>query len=167
MLAAARATREALDALLPLHHEGESDDAMFDRHLALAEPTATGNHLAAPYIRLIAHLHDGAIVGGFNLNTITRGLEWKADINWWVATPFAGRGLATEGVSAVVRFALADLPDGLGLHAVHAWITRDNVASARVAVKAGLMRAGEENSYVSTGGRWVLHDLYIVRASST
>jgi RimJ/RimL family protein N-acetyltransferase len=90
--------------------------------------------------------------GGFNLNAITRGLELKADITWWVAAPLCGRGLATEGVAALLAHALEDLPRGLGLHQVQAWISRDNEASIRLAQRVGLRRQGDTQSYLQTGG---------------
>lgn len=162
-LAAAHASRAELNETLPLHLDGESDEVMFQRQLRLAAPAAGHLHISAPYVRLVAIMPDGRVAGGFNINAITRGLEYKADVNWWVATPLTGAGLATEGLAALLRHAMADLPGGLGLQTVHAWITRGNAASIRVAQKAGFLRAGEEKSYVSTGGRWLLHDLYICR----
>jgi [ribosomal protein S5]-alanine N-acetyltransferase len=161
-LEAARAGAEALARFLPLHLKDETDDAMFDRLLRLARAGVAG---AGPeWLRMIAVLEDGRIAGGFNLNAISRGLEWKADINWWVRSDLTGKGYATEGVAALLAHAFADLPAGLGLHRVDAWITRDNPASRRVAEKAGLRRQGEETSYLLTDStRWVLHELYSAR----
>jgi [ribosomal protein S5]-alanine N-acetyltransferase len=159
-LAAARASRESLDSLFPLWRDGESDDSMFDRQHELARPAAATGFRSARYLRLVGVLTDGQIAGGFHMNAIVRGLEGTADLTWWVASPLEGRGLATEGLSAMADFALGDLPDGLGIQQVHASISRDNRASARVAEKAGFRRAGEERTYLSTGDSWVLHDLY-------
>jgi [ribosomal protein S5]-alanine N-acetyltransferase len=160
-LMAVRLSRESVQPHLPLYKGEETDEAMFARHLELSAPAAAPMFRSARYLRLVGVLPGGEIVGGFNLNAITRNLEWTADINWWVATGHVGRGLATQGVTALTRFALADIPGGLGLHKVCAWISRENVASTRVALKAGFQKAGEENSYLSTGGNWVLHDLYV------
>jgi [ribosomal protein S5]-alanine N-acetyltransferase len=163
-LRAAAASRGALAGIMPLHQNDESDEAMFQRHLRMAQQALRA---AAPgYVRLIGILDDGQIAGGFNINAIARGLEWRADLNWWIVSPQSGRGLATEAVSAVVHYALADLPLGLGLHRLDAWITRENLASIRVAEKAGLLLQGDEHTYLSTGGRWVLHHLYTAKASA-
>jgi ribosomal-protein-alanine N-acetyltransferase len=160
-LDAARASAEALARFMPLHMKDENDDAMFERHLKLAHAAAAGPE----WVRMVGVLEDGRIAGGFNLNGISRGLEWKADINWWVRSDLTGRGYATEGVKALLAHAFADLPAGLGLHRVDAWVTRDNPASRRVAEKAGLQRQGEETSYQLTDStRWVLHELYTARA---
>ena len=144
-----------------LFRPGEPDGALFERQLRLA---AAGD-ASGTAMRRVAFL-DGRLVGAFNLNTIARGLEPVADANWWVSAEAAGRGLATEGLAAIVAHALADLPAGLGLWSVRAWITRDNGASIRVAAKAGLRRAGDERSYLQTGEHWVMHDLYERRADT-
>jgi ribosomal-protein-alanine N-acetyltransferase len=127
---------------------------------------AAAGEASATAMRRVAFL-DGRLIGAFNLNTIARGLEPVGDANWWVSAEAAGRGLATEGLIAMVEHALADLPAGLGLWSVRAWITRDNAASVRVAAKAGFRRAGDERSYLQTGEQWVMHDLYERRAEPT
>jgi RimJ/RimL family protein N-acetyltransferase len=155
-LEAVTSSRAELLAKMPMHKEGESDAAMFARQLRMVSQ----EQAAGQCFRCIGVLEDGRIAGGFNLNAISRGLEWQCDITWWVATPLTGCGLATEGVSALVDHALGDLPAGLGLHQVHAWITRENEASIRVAKKAGLLRRGEAQSYLDTGASWAVHDKY-------
>lgn len=159
-LRSARASAEALAKSMPLYREGESDDQMFDRQIrAMAVDGAAGR-----CFRTVGILGDGRIAGGFNLNAITRGLEFRADITWWIASDLTGRGLASEGVRALLDYGLADLPDGLGLHTIAAWITDDNTVSMRVAEKAGLVRQPQEKSYLDTGNRWALHQLFVRRA---
>ncbi len=153
---AVRSSREELAARMPISKEGESDEQILDRQFRImGEEQAAGQ-----CFRCVGILEDGRIAGGFNLNAISRGLECQADLAWWIATPLVGRGLATEGVRALIEHALADLPEGLGLHQVHAWITRDNPASVRVAEKAGLIKRPETTSYLNTGATWAVHDKY-------
>ena len=162
-LAAVAVSRPALDRFLPLHIDAdESDEAMFARQLELARIGASG---AKEWLRFVAVLDDGTIAGGFNLSAISRGLEWRADINWWTASTLTGRGLASEGGAAIIEHALADLPGGLGLSELHGWITRENVACAAIARKLGFERQGDEKTFLLTdSSRWVLHDLWIRRA---
>ena len=62
----------------------------------------------------------------------------------WLYTPSAwGRGLATEGATAAVRFCLEDL----GRPEVISIATLDNLASHRVMRKAGLEWAGVRRWY--------------------
>ena len=155
-LAAVNASRAELDAYMPLHRPGETDAAMFDRQLAIVQREQASGQC----FRCIGMLDDGRVVGGFHLNAISRGLELKADITWWVTTPLCARGLATEGVAALLEHGLADLPRGLGLHQVQAWITGDNAASLRLAARVGLLRQGDRQSYLQTGERWAVHAMY-------
>ena len=155
-IGAVQSSRRELHACMPVHKEGETDVQMFTRQLrVVGEEQAAGK-----CFRCVGVLEDGRIAGGFNLNAISRGLEWRADLAWWVATPLTGRGLATEGVTALLDHALADLPVGLGLHRVHAWITRENAASVRVAEKAGMVLDAGARSFLDTGSNWALHDRY-------
>jgi len=159
-LRSARVSAEALTVFMPLHRGEETDDQMFDRQIrAMAVEGAAGR-----CYRCVGLLTDGRIAGGFNLNAISRGLEVRADITWWIASDLTGKGLASEGVDAMLRFALDDFPDGLGLHTVSAWITEDNAASMRVAEKVGLRKQGEERSYLDTGNRWALHHMFVRNA---
>lgn len=146
-----------LEGLFPLHEPGESDDAYFDRMLdAAAEGDARGNAW-----RRVALLGDGSIVGCFHLNAITRGLAWEADASWWIAREHTGRGLATEGVRAMLDHAFEPLPAGLGLHAVHCGISPGNAASRRVAEKCGFRCVPDRQSYLKVGPNWVMHDFFI------
>jgi len=151
-----RETRRDLDRWCPLHRLGESDDAMFNRQLQAA---GTGERTGRAW-RRIGTLPDGRIVGGFNLNAIARGLEFEADANWWVAPRFAGQGLATLGVRALLRQAFEDLPAGLGLLRIHAGISADNPASARVAAKAGFRRQPGLRSYLNINNEWQSFDAW-------
>lgn len=158
-LRAVRNSAASLDAFMPLLRAGETEDQMFDRQLAAMRVEGA----AGKCFRTVGVLQDGRIAGGFNLNAISRGLELRADITWWIATDLCGRGLATEGVAALLAYALADMPRGLGLHTVWAWITDDNPASIRVAQRVGLTRQAQERSFIDTGNRWALHQLYARR----
>jgi RimJ/RimL family protein N-acetyltransferase len=109
--------------------------------------------------RRIAVLSDGRIAGAFNLNDIRRGLEFDADANWWISADQVGQGLGAEGLRAVLDFALADLPRGLGLQRVHAAIMPSNCASIRLARHVGLRQGGGKAS-IRLCDRWVLHEIY-------
>jgi RimJ/RimL family protein N-acetyltransferase len=138
VLAAVRNSRETLDARIPLNRPGETDEAMFARWVESA--MESDNNRSA--WRRAAFLENGTFVGLFNLIRIEFGLEWGCEANWWVDRRFTGRGYATEGVGALLRFATGDVPLGLGLHRVRAMIQPTNAASMRVAEKAGFRETG-------------------------
>lgn len=138
VLAALRHSRETLEGRIPLNRPGESDEALFVRWLETA--AETDNNRTA--WRRAAFLENGHLVGLFNLIKIEHGLERGCEANWWVDRRFCGRGYATEGVEALIAFALADLPVGLGLTRVRAMIQPTNHASLRIAAKVGLRDTG-------------------------
>ncbi len=155
-------SRAQLERFAPVHLEGETDEDLFARLVRQAEEGASRGIAERRFAILNDALPGGRrLAGVFNLNAISRGLEAKADATWWVASDAAGRGLGTEGVRAILGHALDDLPRGLGLHAVHAWISPDNEASVRIARRLGFRRPAEGRSYVQTGSRWSLHELWV------
>jgi len=149
--------RSSIEHWIPLHQDGETDDAFFDRQLRLcARGDANGRGC-----RRLGVSADGTILGVFCLNSISRGLAWEADAIWWVDSLRAGRGVATAGVRALLDHAFADLPGGLGLHGVHCGIEPENAASVRVAQKCGFLHMPDRKSHLKVGERWVVHEFYL------
>ncbi len=64
--------------------------------------------------------------------------EQVGELSWAVFTGMRGRGLATRAVRLLVGYAFAEL----GLLRVEAYVQPGNVASLRVAMRAGLRREG-------------------------
>lgn len=64
--------------------------------------------------------------------------QFKADVGYGLARPFWGRGIATEALSSIVGWALAQE----SIYRVWALCDVDNVASARVLEKVGMQREG-------------------------
>ncbi|MDX9911357.1 MAG: GNAT family N-acetyltransferase [Phycisphaerales bacterium] len=160
-LDALRASRAELDRWMPLHLEGETDDRLFDRQVRLCRD----GERARTCWRRVAILDDaspaaGAIAGQFNINAISRGLEWGADVNWWVRTDLCSRGYASEAARALIDHAFAPLPRGLGLHRLSCGIVPDNQASVRLARRLGFARRGDERTYLASGSTWMLHELW-------
>jgi [ribosomal protein S5]-alanine N-acetyltransferase len=155
-LALIDASREHLARFSELHLPGESDGALFERQVRL---TAEGEVTGRACRRMIVG-PGGALLGACNFNAIRRGLSLEADLNWWLGAGHTGRGYASEAIGAMVRYALADLPDGLGLHRVLACIQEANSASIRLAERLGFEPLGEERTTLHTGGHWDLHRVY-------
>lgn len=65
-----------------------------------------------------------------------------ADLGFWMVPSFRGRGLLTEACQAVLDFALASEPEGMGLRRVGWNALAGNHASARVAQKLGFRFEG-------------------------
>lgn len=102
-------------------------------------------------------LFDGdRLVGRFNLAGIVRGPFQSAGLGYWVDGAYAGRGLASTAVQAIVEMAR----DELGLHRIEASTLLHNAASQRVLLKAGFQQIGMAPRYLQIAGKWQDHNLY-------
>jgi RimJ/RimL family protein N-acetyltransferase len=69
----------------------------------------------------------------------------QAEVGYWAHPDARGRGVTTEGVMLAVRHALLPIEDGgLGLPRVLLRAADGNIASQRVAEKAGFTRTGRD-----------------------
>lgn len=157
-----RESRQHLERFSPLHMPDETDDQLFDRQLALA----TEGEAAGKACRRAVIDRDGSIVGACNINAIRRGLSWEGDANCWLAASAEGKGYATEGMVGLLNYTFADLPDGLGLHRVIAWMQSDNARSERMIERLGFIRGGAERSFLHAGGQWKLHEKLVMTPES-
>lgn len=155
-------SREHLAPWEPLRPPGLTLEQFFDQQLARAERAAADGTSA----RMVGLLDDGRggtpsrIAGFFSLNNIVRGVFLNADAGWSVSVDCIGRGIATEGVSALLDIAFAPPPLGLGLHRVQANIQPPNVRSVRVAEKCGMRREGMALQMIQIAGEWRDHWMY-------
>lgn len=161
-------SREHLGRYSPLHREGESDQELFTRYLAHSTAAlATGRAWrVGAFSRAEVDTGRAAprLIGLVNLNDLIRGLECQAEANWWIAADCLRRGFAAEAVSAVVQHAFSDLPRGLGLQRVVALITPENIASLRVAQRAGFVRSPEDDLALLIAGQNVQHQAFTAYA---
>lgn len=145
--------------LVPLRAAGESDTAAFERIKAHIE---RGDRTGKEW-RRAAVLHDrprgGRIVGMVSL-ILSRGLEFRGHVAWWVAVDARRRGFGTEIARATLEYALAELPEGLGLHVVEAAVSLENTPGRRLAQAAGMtLREGEYLSH-RIDGEWKRHEVW-------
>jgi RimJ/RimL family protein N-acetyltransferase len=133
-----RLSRRHLEEFCPLSNREpteapESDEDLFERQLAMARgAAATGRAW-----RAFAFDSDRRIVGAFNINDITRGLEHTGELVFWLSADATRRGYAIEGVRATVEHALRDLPGGIGLCRVVALVAPGNEPCLRLIKKSG------------------------------
>jgi ribosomal-protein-alanine N-acetyltransferase len=98
----------------------------------------------------------GRLAGGITLGNIRHGVSQSGHIGYWIGERYAGRGLMTDSVRLLVRFAF----DTLLLHRVEAACIPDNIRSIRVLEKAGFQREGLMRSFLKINGSWQDHYLY-------
>jgi RimJ/RimL family protein N-acetyltransferase len=82
-------------------------------------------------------VHANGVVGVVGLEA--RADKATAELGYWLAKPFWGRGLMTEAAAAVVQAARACAPG----HVITTGHFADNYASQRVIEKLGFQRAGD------------------------
>jgi ribosomal-protein-alanine N-acetyltransferase len=95
-----------------------------------------------------------AEIGLFTLNP----RDPQGEIGYWCHPDARGRGVTTQSVRLAVRHGLLPAEDGgLGLHRMVLRASSENIASQRVAEKAGFTRAGcDRSAYRMRDGSW--HD---------
>lgn len=82
---------------------------------------------------------EGSFAGVVGLYRVGNG---SADLGFWMDPAFRGKGLLTEACGAVIDFALAQAPAGLGVVRIGWNAYAGNFGSARVAQKLGFRFEG-------------------------
>jgi RimJ/RimL family protein N-acetyltransferase len=81
---------------------------------------------------------DDALIGGCGFNDFQAGQSHRAEVGYWLAKPFWGRGIMTAVVQQLCRHAFAEF----GLVKITAHVFSHNPASARVLEKCGFQEEG-------------------------
>ncbi len=122
-----------------------------------AFPHPYDRHHAREFIRAVTHrdqetnfaiVVDGAAAGGIGFVLHPDVERVSAEIGYWLAEPFWGRGIVTEALTAVTRYAV----DTFALTRIFAVPFAWNAASCRVLEKAGyVLEARLRNSAIKNG----------------
>lgn len=99
---------------------------------------------------------DGKLIGCISADTLDLGKTHKAEIGYWLAKEFWGRGLMTSVVRAYVDYAFREL----GLVRITARTFDFNHASARVLEKNGFKFEGRLRQDVMKEGKLIDTNLY-------
>lgn len=92
------------------------------------------------YTYAISRIEDDMFVGMFGLHP----MQIKLEVGYALARPYWGHGYMTEVLRAVIDWALM----GSEMYRVQAFCDVDNIASARVMEKAGMVLEGVLRRYV-------------------
>jgi ribosomal-protein-alanine N-acetyltransferase len=111
---------------------------------------------------LICLRDSGGLVGVVNISEIVRGAFRSAYVGYYAFTPFARRGLMTEGLSLVVAEAFG----AFGLHRLEANVQPENTASIRLVRRLGFRREGYSRRYLKINGRWRDHERWAILSDS-
>jgi ribosomal-protein-alanine N-acetyltransferase len=99
---------------------------------------------------------DGVLVGGLTLANVRRGVAQAGSLGYWMGERYAGRGLMTAAVNALIPFSFG----ALRLHRMEAACIPKNTASIRLLEKTGFRREGYAREYLCINGVWQDHFLY-------
>jgi RimJ/RimL family protein N-acetyltransferase len=91
----------------------------------------------------------GEAIGGVGVEPLEDVFHRTANIGYWVAEPFWGRGIATAAVEFISEYAFRTFP----IHRLQASVFDWNPASARVLEKAGFTLEGRQRRTVVKDGR--------------
>lgn len=97
---------------------------------------------------LLAIEIDGEACGGIGVHPFTDVYRKTAEIGYWLAEPFWGRGIVTEAVRALVPVVF----DRFDIIRIQAGVYSSNPASMRVLEKAGFEREAVHKNAIFKGG---------------
>lgn len=97
---------------------------------------------------------DGWMIGAVGADSLRLGESHRAEIGYWLARPYWGRGMMTDAVRAYVRYAFGELD----LLRLTAHVLTVNVGSARVLEKNGFRLEGRLRKHFRKGE--ALHDAF-------
>lgn len=146
-------SRAFLEPWEPLWPEDDLEKAAFRRRL---KRYAAEIRDGVSYPFFVFDAHDQALLGGVTLAQVRRGVTQAGTIGYWMGQAHAGRGIMTEAVVLLVRFAFGTLR----LHRVEASCLPSNQRSLRLLEKVGFTREGLARRYLCINGTWSDHLLY-------
>lgn len=127
-------------------------DAEFDAYLArLAEPSRAGF--------AICLADSGDLAGYAAVNNIVHGAFRCGALGYGAFIP--GRGLVTEGVGLLIRYAFGP---GLGLHRLELNVQPGNARSIALAKRLGFRLEGLSPDFLFIDGAWRDHERWAITA---
>ena len=107
---------------------------------------------------LICEIESEKIAGSVNLSQIFHGVFQNAYLGYYIGAEFAGKGLMSEAIGLMLRFAFKNLK----LHRVEANVQPHNLASIAVLRKNNFTKEGFSRKYLKIGGRWRDHERWAI-----
>lgn len=134
----------------PYPYTGDAADTWISKCLAEVPPVN------------FAILVAGVVAGGVGCEPRSDILSGSAEMGWWLAPRWWGRGITAIAVGRLIEYCFEDL----NLHRVEAGVFLTNTASARVAEKAGLVLEGIASDGYLKDGRLIDRLYYGLARSS-
>ena len=146
-------SRDYLQPWEPAWAEDDLTKAAFRRRLSVYTREM---ELGTAWPLFIFDPEEERLMGAITLSNIRRGVAETGTLGYWVGQPYAGQGVGTTSVRAILGFAFG----ALKLHRVEAACVPTNHASRRVLEKSGFRQDGVARAYLKINGRWADHLLF-------
>lgn len=112
------------------------------------------------YSFLIFHKDKGHMIGGINVNNVTRGAAQSAFIGYWIDEEYQGRGYMMQAGEEVMAFCFKNLV----LSRVNAACMPHNLRSKNLLLKLGFVEEGFAKKYLQINGAREDHILFGLNA---
>lgn len=146
-------SRAFLEPWEPLWPEDDLEKSAFRRRLKrYANEIRDG--IAYPWF--VFDAATDTLLGGVTLAQVRRGVTQTGTVGYWMGESHAGRGVMTEAVGLVARFAF----NTQRLHRLEASCLPENRRSIRLLEKVGFTREGVARRYLCIAGTWRDHLLW-------
>ena len=96
-------------------------------------------------------------IGQVTLGGIVMGAYRGGYIGYWIDQRYSGRGYTTRAVVALTDYAFSVLK----LHRIEINLRPENIASQKVAEKAGYLYEGMRHRYLHINGDWRDHIVFV------
>ena len=151
------AVRESLDELIQWMPWCRRDYSLEDARRWIEEQVKAFDAKTAYQFAIVA---DGRYAGAIGLNDVDNGNR-RANLGYWIRSSAIGRGVATAAVTQLHRWTM----DNTELFRLELLIAVGNLASQRVAEKAGATREGILRQRINVRG--VAHDAVLYSLTRT
>jgi RimJ/RimL family protein N-acetyltransferase len=101
----------------------------------------------------------GMAVGGIGIHPLADIYRKNAELGYWLAEPFWGKGIITKAIGEMVNYAF----DTYDINRIFALPFGTNLASQRVLEKAGFKLEGKFEKTIFKNGEWIDELIYAVR----
>lgn len=108
------------------------------------------------YPLLVFRTADHCLLGGVTLSYVRRGICQSASLGYWMGAPYAGQGLMSDALRALLPVA----HESLGLHRIEAACMTNNEPSLRLLENVGFQCEGIARKYLCINGEWQDHVLH-------
>lgn len=101
-------------------------------------------------------LREGDLIGGININNISRGAAQFASLGYWLDEKSQGKGYMAEALQLVLNYGFSELK----LHRFNAGCLAHNERSKNLLKKCGFREEGYAHKYMEIEGKWQDHVLF-------